>query len=134
MINNPEASLIKRPHQATNYTREQVEEFRKCADPITGPAYFLNNFFYIQHPTRGRLLFKMYDYQLELLNTYHTYRQSISMLSRQLGKCLSNDINITVRNKKGEIYIIPIGVFYAYEAAKRDGTEKPDIEKYRQKR
>ena len=52
-----ETALIKSPYSSTVYTDEQIEEFVKCADPITGPEYFMDNFFYIQHPTRGRMLY-----------------------------------------------------------------------------
>ena len=58
----------------------------KCADPITGPEYFLSNYFYIQHPTRGKLKYQPYDYQTRLVNTYHGYRFSISLMPRQTGK------------------------------------------------
>jgi hypothetical protein len=45
------------------YTDDQIKEFALCADPITGPGYFLDNFFYIQHPTKGRMLYHPFDYQ-----------------------------------------------------------------------
>jgi hypothetical protein len=51
--------------------------------------YFLDNFFYIQHPTRGRMLYHPYDYQRRLIETYHNHRFSISMLPRQTGKTTS---------------------------------------------
>lgn len=55
-------------------------------DPVTGPMYFMENFMWIQHPTRGREKFVPYDYQRDLVETYHMYRKSINMLGRQLGK------------------------------------------------
>lgn len=55
-------------------------------DPVTGPMYFMENFMYIQHPTRGRQQFTPYPYQRELADVYHGYRKSINMLGRQLGK------------------------------------------------
>jgi Terminase large subunit, T4likevirus-type, N-terminal/Terminase RNaseH-like domain len=78
--------LIKAPHKVEHYTSEQVEEFMACADPVTGPLYFLNNFFYIQHPVKGKLLFEPFEYQVKLIETYHNYRFSISMMPRQTGK------------------------------------------------
>ena len=72
-----------------SYTVEQIEEFKKCADPKTGPRYFLENFFHIQHPTRGGIKYDPYEYQERLIDTYHNYRYSISMMPRQTGKSTS---------------------------------------------
>lgn len=78
--------LIKKPYQSSAYTLEQMVEFARCADPVTGPQHFLTNYFYIQHPVRGRLKYKPYEYQERLYNIYHRHRYSISMLPRQSGK------------------------------------------------
>lgn len=61
-------------------------EFARCADECFGPSYFLENYFYIQHPTRGKMLYEPYGYQRGLVDNYHKYRFSINLLSRQLGK------------------------------------------------
>jgi len=84
-----ETALIKSPYSSTVYTDEQIEEFAKCADPLAGPEYFMDNFFYIQHPTRGRMLYHPFEYQKRLIYTYHNYRFSISMMPRQTGKSTS---------------------------------------------
>ena len=84
-----EVVLVKAPHTRQIYTQQQIDEFRQCADPVTGPIYFLDNFFYIQHPTRGRMLYHPFDYQRRLIDTYHRYRFSISMMPRQTGKSTS---------------------------------------------
>ena len=84
-----EVVLVKAPHTRQVYTQQQIDEFRQCADPVTGPIYFLDNFFYIQHPTRGRMLYHPFDYQRRLIDTYHQYRFSISMMPRQTGKSTS---------------------------------------------
>ena len=86
MSKSLEGVLIKPPHLRINYTDHQLDEFVACADPETGPQYFLDNFFYIQHPTRGRMLYQPFEYQKRLVDTYHNYRFSISMLPRQTGK------------------------------------------------
>jgi hypothetical protein len=86
MAKSSEETLIKTPYKKEVYNVEQIEEFIKCADPDSGPHYFLENFFYIQHPTRGRMLYQPFDYQKRLIDTYHRYRFSISMLPRQTGK------------------------------------------------
>ena len=85
-MKSSEPALIKAPHQNAVYTTQQIQEFAACADPNSGPAYFLENFFYIQHPTRGRMQYQPYDYQKRLIDTYHHHRFSISMMPRQTGK------------------------------------------------
>lgn len=80
---------IRAPGKKIPLTQHQVEELIKCADPVTGYEYFMRNYFYIQHPIRGQLLYDPYPYQIELIHNYATCRYSISMLSRQLGKTTS---------------------------------------------
>jgi hypothetical protein len=84
-----ESTLVKAPYRRQYWTDEQLEEFMKCADPVTGPQYFLDNFFYIQHPTKGKLLYHPFEYQKRLIDTYHENRFSISMMPRQTGKSTS---------------------------------------------
>jgi hypothetical protein len=52
----------------------------------TGPAYFLEHFFSIQHPKKGKIPYAAFDYQEELLTSYHNNRFSVNMLGRQMGK------------------------------------------------
>jgi hypothetical protein len=49
----------------------------------------MDHFFYIQHPLQGKMLYHPFDYQERLINTYHNYRFSISMMPRQTGKSTS---------------------------------------------
>lgn len=85
----PEIQLVKPPHRRESFTTEQLNEFMACADPDTGPMYFMDNFFYIQHPVRGKMLYHPFDYQKRLINNYHTNRFSISLMPRQTGKSTS---------------------------------------------
>ena len=89
MSKSLEGVLVKAPHRRQYWTDEQLEEFVNCADPVTGPDYFLSHFFYIQHPTRGKMLYQPYEYQKKLIHAYHNYRYSISMMPRQTGKSTS---------------------------------------------
>jgi hypothetical protein len=89
MSKNAEAVLIKAPHRRQSFSPEQLNEFIKCADPVTGPEYFMDHFFHIQHPTRGKMLYHPFEYQTRLIDTYHNYRFSISMMPRQTGKSTS---------------------------------------------
>ena len=89
MSKSLEGVLIKSPHTRSLYTQEQIEEFARCADPETGPIYFMDNFFFIQHPVKGRMLYHPFEYQQRLIETYHNYRFSISMMPRQTVKSTS---------------------------------------------
>lgn len=75
--------LVKKPYQQEQYTHEQIEELVKCAND---PVYFLTTHAYIQHPTKGRVKFDLFDYQVDLIRCYHENRYSINMLGRQMGK------------------------------------------------
>ena len=78
--------LVKKPNTKESFTETQLREVIKCADPVSGPAHFLENYFYIQHPTKGRMRYSPFDYQKRLVDTYHNYRYSISLMPRQTGK------------------------------------------------
>jgi len=84
-----ETVLVKAPHRVETYTDAELREFAACADPVTGPLYFLDHFFHIQHPTRGKMLYRPFEYQRRLISTYHDYRYSISLMPRQTGKSTS---------------------------------------------
>jgi hypothetical protein len=81
--------LVKAPHRRETYSESELDEFARCADPESGPQYFLDHFFYIQHPTQGKMLYHPFDYQRRLISTYHDYRYSISLMPRQSGKSTS---------------------------------------------
>ncbi len=89
MSKSLEGVLVKKAHSKINYTPEQIQEFAKCADPNTGPMHFMDNFFYIQHPTKGKMVYHPFEYQKHLIETYHNYRFSISLMPRQTGKSTS---------------------------------------------
>jgi hypothetical protein len=81
-----ESVLIKPAHKPMIYSEGELTDFARCADFVTGPHYFLDNFFFIQHPVKGRMLLHPFDYQKRLIDTYHQNRYSISMMPRQTGK------------------------------------------------
>ena len=86
---NSENTLVKAPYRRHSFSDQQLTEFVACADPDTGPEYFMDNFFHIQHPTKGKMLYHPFEYQKRLIHTYHNYRFSISMMPRQTGKSTS---------------------------------------------
>lgn len=91
--------LVKRAYSKVHYTKTQIDELRACMDPNTGPLYFMSNFMYVQHSTRGKEKIELYDFQIELLKTYVENRKSVNLLGRQLGKCLDGNTRVNIRNK-----------------------------------
>jgi len=84
------SALVKTPYAKTQFNSDkELEDFVKCCDPNTGYLYFMDNFFYIQHPTRGSMVYHPWDFQKGLIDTYHRYRFSISLMARQTGKSTS---------------------------------------------
>ena len=67
-------------------TPEQKEfiknEYLKCAKD---PAYFMKKYCFIQHPTKGRVIFNLYPFQEQVLRLWRDNRYSIINKSRQLG-------------------------------------------------
>jgi len=59
-----------------------AQEYLKCA---RDPAYFMKKYCYIQHPTRGRILFNLYPFQSEILHLFRDEQYTIILKSRQLG-------------------------------------------------
>ena len=78
--------LIKKANKGQQFTAEQLDDFVLCADPKTGPEYFLENYFFIQHPVQGKIKYDPYGFQETLVKSYHDNRFSINLLSRQMGK------------------------------------------------
>ena len=83
---NLDGVLVKKANISQKFTEKDIEDLSKCQHPDTGPSYFLENFFYIQHPVKGKLLYSPFEYQKRLLSSYHTHRFSVNMLGRQMGK------------------------------------------------
>lgn len=59
-----------------------TQEYVKCAKD---PVYFMKKYCYIQHPTRGRILFNLYPFQEKVLHLYKDNQYAITLKSRQLG-------------------------------------------------
>ena len=62
--------------------KEQVDEILKCGED---PIYFIKKYLYIQHPIKGRLLFDLYPFQEECIDSFLNYKFNIVLKSRQLG-------------------------------------------------
>jgi len=74
--------LLKRVGIKQSYTQEQFDEYVKCAQD---PIYFTK---YINIITldEGLVPFNMYDFQKDMINTFHDNRFSIVKCPRQVGK------------------------------------------------
>ena len=83
---NIDNQLVKKAHASQKWTEKDIEDLLKCQDPDTGPHYFLENFFYIQHPVKGKLKYEPFDYQKRLIDSYHQHRFNVNLLPRQTGK------------------------------------------------
>lgn len=83
---NIDNKLVKTAHVQQKFTEQEIIDLGNCADPINGPHYFLENFFYIQHPVKGKLLYSPFDYQKRLIDSYHQHRFNVNLLPRQTGK------------------------------------------------
>lgn len=59
-----------------------IQEYKKCAND---PGYFMKRYCYIQHPTRGRILFNLYPFQEKVLHLFRDNENIIVLKSRQLG-------------------------------------------------
>jgi hypothetical protein len=81
-----DGNLVKKANATQRWTEQDIEHMLKCSDLETGPKYFLENFFFIQHPTKGKIQYHPFDYQQRLLDSYHGHRFSVNMLGRQMGK------------------------------------------------
>ena len=78
-----DTKLTKTPYQRESYTNEQLQELAKCT---MDPQYFITEYCWIQHPTKGRMKFDLFDFQCGLLDAYHNHKYSIALISRQMGK------------------------------------------------
>jgi len=58
------------------------EEYKKCA---VDPVHFMKKYCIIQHPTKGKMYFNLYDFQQQTLHELKDNRYNIILKSRQLG-------------------------------------------------
>lgn len=132
MSKNDGPKFIKDPHQKTHFKNDkELEDFIKCCDPVSGHQYFLSNFFNIQHPKMGSMLFQPFPYQTALIDTYHENRFSVALLPRQAGKCVVGGTNITVKNNKtGKQYSLPIEVYYRLMESQKNNSDAVDISEF----
>jgi hypothetical protein len=114
---------LKKSNVQFQYERDHIEEIIKCKEDI---IYFIKNYVKIINLDKGLMNFDLFPYQEEVIKTVDSNRFVIALLSRQMGKCLCINTNITVRNKKtGEVLEIPIGEFYEMQKL-RSGSDSAE--------
>ena len=79
-LGNP---LLKKANQDLEFTKDQVLEIQKCMED---PQYFVENYIKIVSLDKGLVPFKMYNFQKDMLGTFHKNRFTICKLPRQSGK------------------------------------------------
>ena len=79
-LGNP---LLKKANQELEFTKDQVLEIQKCMED---PQYFVENYIKIVSLDKGLVPFKMYNFQKDMLGTFHKNRFTICKLPRQSGK------------------------------------------------
>lgn len=101
--------VIKQPNIEQEWTKEQIEELIKCS---SNPFEFFKHI-KIVHGDYGRIHFKPFDFQTELVQKFQNSNEIISLCGRQLGKCNFFNTLIKIRNKHtGIIEEIKIGDFF----------------------
>ena len=78
--NNPN---LPREDYQHSFTQHELDEFIKCAKD---PVYFSETYIKIVTVDKGLQPFIMWDFQKEMLQTFHDNRFSICKLPRQVGK------------------------------------------------
>lgn len=58
------------------------QEYVKC---LRDPKYFMKNYCYIQHPTKGRLKFELYPFQEDVIDSFNKNQYNIVLKGRQIG-------------------------------------------------
>ena len=74
---------LKRTGTELSYTEEQVIEIAKCAED---PVYFIKTYVKIVNVDRGLIPFDMWDFQEDMVRTFHNNRFTIAKMPRQVGK------------------------------------------------
>ena len=74
---------LKKANIAQEWTKEDLEEYSRC---MKDPIYFIQNYVRIISLDEGLISFKLYDFQKEMVGTFHNNRFTICKLPRQSGK------------------------------------------------
>jgi len=74
---------LKKANVAQEWTKEELQEYKRCMDD---PQHFVENYIMIVSLDEGLVPFKLYDFQKDMIGTFHKNRFTICKLPRQSGK------------------------------------------------
>ena len=74
---------LKKANQPKEWSQAEIEEYQKC---MNDPLYFITNYIKIISLDEGLVKFKPYNFQKEMIGTFHSNRFTICKLPRQSGK------------------------------------------------
>ena len=74
---------LKKANVQQEWTKEELQEYQRC---MKDPLYFIQTYVRIVSLDEGLVPFKMYDFQKEMVGTFHSNRFTICKLPRQSGK------------------------------------------------
>ena len=74
---------LKKANVTQEWTKKELFEYKRCMDD---PLYFIQTYVKIVSLDEGLIPFKMYNFQKEMVGTFHNNRFTICKLPRQSGK------------------------------------------------
>ena len=74
---------LKKANVQQEWTKEELEEYARC---MKDPIYFIRSYIKIVSLDEGLVPFELYDFQKEMVGTFHNNRFTICKLPRQSGK------------------------------------------------
>lgn len=97
---------LKKVGTEIQFTKEQIQEYLKCKED---PVYFARNYIKIISLDEGIVPFNMWDFQEELIESFHENRFNIAKLPRQTGKsttCVSYLLHYILFNDNVNVGIL----------------------------
>ena len=112
---------LKRANVQQEWTKERVEEFSLC---MKDPIYFIKKWIKIVSLDEGLIPFDLYNFQKEMVDTFHNNRFTICKLPRQSGKSttiiayllhyiiFNNSVNVAILANKAATARDLLGILY----------------------
>lgn len=88
-----------------SFTQAELDEYIKCSED---PVYFALKYIRIINVDRGLIPFEMWDFQKEMVRTFHENRFSICKLPRQVGKSTTSVAYILHQVLFNEQFVVAI--------------------------